>query len=849
MIDILEKIRKLVSSKSQEKAETTLSLKEKYAKFQKLLAHNNAFLKKLAYLNEHIHADDAINWNTLKAFLEEMKGEVREIITTLNELSNNKYTNLFERFDHISSAIDQLILKYEEIPESEYIIPLSKITKDMVIKVGGKSANLGEIRNALKVPTPEGFAVTSYAFKKFLETRNLTEPIKKLISKLDPNDLEALEKTSQEIQALILNSSLPSEIEDAIEREVEGLCSKGIQSFSVRSSAIFEDSELSFAGQYNSFLNVKPSEVTEKYKEVVASLYNPRALFYYRKMGFPEGRKAMAVAIMEMIDALAGGVIYSTDPNAPNQEQILLSAVWGLGKCVVEGTITPEVHILDKSSLKTIKQKIPLVEVMLVCRPDGTIEEVPVPEDKRGKSCLTEDQIKALAQYALAIESHFGSPQDIEWAINRDGKIYILQTRPLMVLEGSEREMIAPPVFDSYRILIREGDIACRGIGFGKAFVLLEDKDLKNFPQGAILVAKKTSPKFVTIMDKASAIITDVGCSAGHMASLAREFGVPTIVNAEIATKVIMDDQEITVDAINGIVYEGRVLELLEFTKKSKPKRQTELQKTTEKLLRLVVPLNLIDPSEPTFAIDFCQTFHDITRFCHEKAKDEMFKLSEESEEVGEVRRLISGIPLNMLVIDLGNGTTGKGKTIRPEEIRSIPFLAFFRGLSSLRWPDPPPVDAKGFLGLIATTVTTPEQELRERGLESYAFLAENYMNVALRLGYHLSTVEAYVSDNVNDNYIRFLFKGGGAALERRLRRVRLITEILKRLDFSVKVVNDLIDAELAKHRRNVLENRLEILGRLTVFTKQLDMVMYNDSITNYYIEKFIKEHMQEIIN
>ncbi|WP_022854745.1 hypothetical protein [Thermodesulfobacterium thermophilum] len=166
-----------------------------------------------------------------------------------------------------------------------------------------------------------------------------------------------------------------------------------------------------------------------------------------------------------------------------------------------------------------------------------------------------------------------------------------------------------------------------------------------------------------------------------------------------------------------------------------------------------------------------------------------------------------------------------------------------------MKWPEPPPVDAKGFLGMIAHTATIPEEELQETGKKSFCVVTKNYMNFSLRLGYHFSMIEAYVGENINDNYVKFFFKGGGAALDRRLRRVNLITKILKDLRFRVKVKEDLIDAVLFKYDSPTIEKTLEILGKLTAFTKQLDMVLFNDAITQMYLDEFRTKYIKELID
>jgi pyruvate,water dikinase len=347
-------------------------------------------------------------------------------------------------------------------------------------------------------------------------------------------------------------------------------------------------------------------------------------------------------------------------------------------------------------------------------------------------------------------------------------------------------------------------------------------------------------------MDKAAAIITDVGGVTGHMASLAREFGVPAILDTGTATRTIKQGQEITVDAINCNVYEGRVEELIAYTtRKAEPLKDTPLLRMFDRVLGHIVSLHLVDPSGDNFNPQGCTTYHDITRFAHEKAMAEMFGMSDTSEVSSDhTIGLKAGIPLDAHLLDVGNGVTQGVKKADTGDILSIPFRAFVRGLKAMRWPEPRPADVKGFMGMMAHTATIPEEQLRGTAEKSFAIISSHYMNFSIRLGYHFSMVEAFAGDNRNDNYIKFFFKGGGASRDRRLRRVRLISEIITRLDFQVKVVEDVVDAVLLKFKKEDIEARLEALGRLTVFTKQLDMAMFNDAITDSYREDFVKSHL-----
>jgi pyruvate,water dikinase len=502
----------------------------------------------------------------------------------------------------------------------------------------------------------------------------------------------------------------------------------------------------------------------------------------------------------------------------------------------------PEGTIIDK--------RISSQEKMLINGEAGKLNEVPVTDEMRGKQCLSDKQIKLLAHYALALEGYYGLPQDVEWAVGSDRNIYILQSRPLRIVSQlTTSGACLPTRFEGHNIILDKGVIACKGAGFGKAFILRDEEDLNSFPEGGVLVAQHTSPKFVTIMNKASAIITDVGSATGHMASLSREYQVPTILNTEVSTSVIQDGQEITVDAIHCTIYEGKVSELLEYVRKKKePFKETHLFKTLEKVLKWVVPLNLIDPDSETFKPEFCKTFHDITRFSHEVSMREMFHLGEKQDSTMDAPTidLCAGIPVGVHMLDIEGGVRENVKKASFEDILSVPFIALLKGMKSMRWPGPPPVDAKGFLGMLAHSASVPEEELKETGKKSFAVVSGNYVNFSIRLGYHFSMIEAYAGENINDNYIKFFFKGGGAALDRRLRRVRLITEILKEMGFRVTIKEDVINAMLTKYKQSTIEKKLEIMGKLTAYTKQLDMAMFNDAVTDMYVEQFVKEHIKQ---
>jgi pyruvate, water dikinase len=848
-------------------------LRIKYSSFQNLLRENNRVLGLMADMEEKLSGEYLFDREYIETNTRLVVQSVRKLIQYINDLTGNKYDLLSDIHNEISQELERILDRKFRVPVAEIAIPLERLDRESLMIAGGKIAHLGEICNHLQLPVPEGFVISSYAFKLFMEHNGLTQQIQERIKDLDVKDTVTLDSVSKEIRTMVMNASIPEEIRQSVESAVIELGLKfqiaearacDLQ-FSVRSSALNEDGEFSFAGQYATFLNVGKEKVLQKYIEVVASLFTPRAIFYFRTKGFAEDEMVMAVGVLRMINAMSGGVLYTRDPNNPENQTAILNAVWGLGKAVVDGTESAQTFLLSRDNTEVVGRTIPEQSKMMSCSRSGEVVEHPVPDSLRGQPCIEENQLRELLNYGLTLEKYYGSPQDIEWVIDRKGRLFILQSRPLKLSALSSGEKT--PEINGYRLLLERGITGCRGIAFGKAFVLKNEADLKQFPEGAVLVARHTSTLFVTIMDRAAGIITDIGSTTGHMASLAREYQIPAILDTVEATRIIRNGQEITVDAISCKVYEGRVNELLTYgVERQEPFRDTHLFRTLELLLKLITPLNLIDPDRENFRPENCDTFHDITRFIHEKAMAEIFKTGKGEDidsfesimsaitfaEAGEAKRLGSqtsvlqaGIPMDAHLLDIDGGLRKKKSKAVPDDVVSVPFRAFLKGLQVMPWPRLKPAEAKGHPGMLARAVSSEDGEQGEMITRSYAIISKNYMNFSIRLGYHFSLVEAYAGEQMNDNYIKFFFKGGGAASDRRLRRVRLISEILRKMDFKVKMTKDVMDAMVTKYRQNEIEERLEIMGKLTAYTKQLDMVMFNDPVADMFIDDFVKDHMK----
>ncbi|MEW6186240.1 MAG: PEP-utilizing enzyme, partial [Thermodesulfobacteriota bacterium] len=398
----------------------------------------------------------------------------------------------------------------------------------------------------------------------------------------------------------------------------------------------------------------------------------------------------------------------------------------------------------------------------------------------------------------------------------------------------------------SFPVLLRGGASASVGVASGMAYVLKSDHNLLNIPEGSILIAPQTSPRYVPVIGRVRAIVTDVGSVTGHMASVAREFRIPTLVGTDNATVAIPHGSEITVDARKGIIYQGRIEALLGKGRSHNPMKGSPTYKVLQSTLTKIAPLHLIDPRQDDFNPLSCQTIHDIIRFAHEMAMQEMFQISDTIEEGAKVSvHFRSPVPLNIYLVDLGGGLAYKNdlKEVFPEQVRSIPFIALFRGMThpGVQWLGQNKISWSGFGSILMESILRDPEQQGDFGGPSYAVITEKYLNFSSRLGYHFTTIDSYCGQNINNNYITFYFKGGAADIERRSRRAFLIGSILKKMGFAVTQKGDMVKGELKKLNSYMIQEKLDLLGRLLGAVRLLDMVLDDDRKIEWCREQFFK--------
>jgi pyruvate,water dikinase len=563
----------------------------------------------------------------------------------------------------------------------------------------------------------------------------------------------------------------------------------------------------------------------------------------------PGETAVMAVGFVAMIDAVASGVAFSRDPNLPEPAPVLIQAVRGLGVTLADGRSVPEVILVARETeLAVATRRAPVQSSHIVCDPASGVREEMLDEAASAR-CLEDSEALALARWALELETHFGRPQDIEWAMDGQRRLVLLQARPLRVATHAVRAREPAPGF---QVLVGEGEVACPGVGTGVAVRLDEDGDLDSFPEGGVLVARRSSPKFVRVMEKARAIVTDAGGATGHMASLAREFRVPTLLGTKTATRAIPPGTLVTVDASSGFVYAGevpglKVQEAPELPARSAGARAPATRALTllEKAADLIVPLHLTDPGASDFAEARCRTLHDIARYVHEKSYEEMFHMG---EKLGDFRAasyyLDVFLPIDLYLIDLGGGLRPpiRGRKVKVSHLTSVPFAALIRGMLHPKIPrfGPRPMDVRGLLSIMARhALTSPETDRTFRD-PCYAMVSDRYLNYTARVGYHFGVVDSYCGKTENKNYISLLFRGGAADIVRRRRRAGAIAGIHRAQGFAVTLRNDVVNARFGKASREETAAQLEMVGRLLQFMRQMDVAMSSDAAARWVQEAFL---------
>jgi len=838
----------------EERAEIRKAFSARYNHFRLLIQANTRAHDAMGELEEALRGYQPYSMQYVRALCTRISTLIFQMIRHLDSLHPEAYARLFEVFQDIQERIQPHI---EPAPPADNgqpsVLDLRQVGRDDVDACGPKVAMLGEAGNKLGLRIPDGFVVTTAAYGRVMRAGDLGEEINRLVQMTDPEDREAVYQLSSRIMQLIMSAPLPDELVRDILDAYDALSARlgHAPKLAVRSSALGEDVEgATFAGQYRSVLNVGRTGLIDAYREVLASKYSVQAMAYRMNRGLRDEDVAMSVGCMAMVPALAGGVAYSRSPVNIRDDRVSIHSVWGLPRAVVDGTAATDIFVVDRHEPMHLSERIVAEKnEKYICHEQEGVCRGDMLDDERTAPSLTDEQAVKVARRTVSIEEYFGTPQDIEWAVTPDGRFHLLQCRPLMLVKNAGGPVHRPAGLPEP--LLATGRTASPGVGVGPVHIVLKSADALTFPDGGVLVLRQARPSRAALLDRCSAVVSEQGGIAGHLANVAREFGVPALFGVEGAIKAVQNGRIVTVDADGKAVYAGAVEPLLTEKPKERIMRGSPVQGALRKAARHIVRLNLTDPDSPKFRPSQCRTLHDIMRFCHEMAVREMFEYGTHDDVVQAAsRQLICDVPKQFWVLNLDDGFTDEGaartdRCVRLEEIDSFPLQMLWKGMHAVTWQGPPPVHTGGLMSVMFEATMNPNLTVgggTKYNQKNYFMVSKNYCSLQSRFGFHFCGVESLVGERISENYCSFQFKGGAANLERRILRARFVGEFLEGFDFRSRVREDNLFARVEGLDRKTMGHRLKVVGYLITHTRQLDMIMTSSAEVEKRRQQFLED-------
>ena len=837
-------------------------LKEKFEAFKALLAQDKAAHEHLAALEDLYYHHKPYDFQAVVKTYGQFSQAVSGMVDALLTMCPSRYRDLHAYFKKFDFYVQFMLAPPEFECAAPFTVSFDKAAFFDEAMVGRKAFNLSHLAKALHLPTPDGFVITTQAFHYFLAYNHLQTPINEKLAILNINDATSLERTASEIQHLILKGIVPHEIEMAMDNAMTklGQNRKKDIPIALRSSAVKEDGIASFAGQYHTLLNVDPTDIPGSYKKIIASKYAPRALFYRINHGILDTETPMAVLVLEMIDAMASGVMYTRDIQTPKSDTLVIHSVWGQGELLVDGGVSPdEIRISWKNPGVIFQATCGKKQTQMGLTPDirndfntgtSTIES---PQHKRNELSLDDPALLTLARWGISLEKHFKHPQDIEWCQDTSGRLFILQSRPLHMhaLENKGDKRPGHPrerKEQAHTILCSGGKRVCPGVASGSVYRLTDISRLEDMPRGSVLVVRHAPPRFVTAMEKMAAVVMAAGSTASHFSSLAREFGIPAIVNVQHGFQHLIHGRGVTVDADRGMVYDGIHPSSSSTPLEPPPANETFFKNSSFMLkLRYVIDfsakLKLTDPESPHFTPGGCRSLHDIVRFAHETAVREMFFTgNRQGRPTRAAKKLVCPIPMLFYLLDVGQAIKADAENssaITPEEITSLPMQWVLKGLlkPGIHWSEASHFDWETHDKIVMAGGIISADSPR---FGSYAVASAEYVNINFRFGYHFVILDTICTDLPEDNYILFRFSGGGGEPGGRKLRATFIEGVLSRLGFTVTVQSDLVDGEFRHADLSTMEKTLDMIGRLLGATKLMDMYLKEDHDMGFLIDEFM---------
>ena len=802
----------------------------RYETLRSLLSKNGNALQIMSDLEADLNHVHHYNYR-IKRSIRKLVTEALLMAQELNLLTRDRYPELFSTIFHLRNETDALFRREELAEQKPSAIMMDYQETPDAALVGGKAAGIWQLGSHFPDTVPPGFVVTTSGYARCLEANQLYQRIRLMLTHIDvTTDEDQFQLRTRTIRKWIREMTVPDNISQAIRGYANMVMeTQGQVQWAVRSSAVLEDSEYSFAGQFDSELTVAPENLIDAYKSVLASRFTDRAVRYRIHIGVREVDTPMAVLFMPMVDAAAAGMVATSDTEHRDETHMVVNAVSGLAHNMVRGEEQADTFVLKKQPHPEIVQVIPAH--------GDTDRGTPA-------SGTPNEKIMEIATKALKAVEIFGYALDMEWAMEKNGAVRFLQARHLNVRPPYEETMLHLLAKKDDIPLLEGGITIFPGRAEGPVVVLDNDADMGSVPLGAIVLAEKPRPELAVILPKIAALLVMEGNPVGHLATLVREFGIPCIFKVGDHATLLKGKNIISVNATKRTVYAGirwegireRGLERIRSRKK---------EKAVTPLSELVLRLNLLDPDASYFKPQSCKSVHDTLRFIHEMAVRSMFGFGDTHKRglFHQSRLLNTDLPVKLHVIDLDNSTDAHQKKIVPEDIKSVPFQAFWRGMSDRRlaWPERWRREMAGMPSDFQEAVLGGSRGPRRVHDRNYAMIAADYINVNARFAYHYAMIDSMVGPGSENNHVHFRVRGGGGGKDNRFRRARFLSRVLRASGFGVEQEGDLVTAWMRRHSETESSEALTLLGRLMVCARQLDAVLRHDTDVKRFADYFLE--------
>ncbi len=822
--------------RARKKAERALVLDElkiRYHTFRILLANNERALDILAAVEAAFNSGAAKS--SLASFIEDLEDVTFELVDGLSRLRDDGRRGLYARHLRIEESLRSAMDAMEDDAPAPFCLPIEGLGAEGAGLSGGKAASLFRLmQNGF--PTPDGFVVTVRACREILRLTGLEDAIREFLRGLDAgSDPKALREAAQNIDRAIMAADLPPEFSRELAVQSGRLLENGLGSaaFAVRSSALTEDAaEHSFAGQFVTELNVQAEGLETAFRKVLAGAFSERALAYRMGAGLPAAVFDMAALVQPMVPAKAAGVMFTLDPVAPESGRMFISAGLGLGVTVVDGEAPTDVFRPLRENIDDVESTLAEKTVLAVPAPEGGLTRREPVGDERHAPVLDEPTLRRLCRLGLAAEALAGSPQDVEWAVTGDGRVILLQSRPVR-LSSARRGGFSPP---RPEILLRGAATASAGRCLGRARIFQDAAALvEEADEPVIALLPVSLPDAAKVLPRWQGLAVDMGNPADHLSIVARELGLPMLTRTGRGTETVAEGSLAVLDADAGAIYAapGEIGDLRDILtppgRGRAEKTVAPLSPARRQVHDLTIPLNLTDAYGPSFSIQECRSLHDVIRYAHEMAVMAMFEAGDETleESFSLVRRLEGDLPFQVMVIDLGGGLVqdAPSPAIGIEHVACAPLRALWQGALTpgLRWSVPPP--NPNLSGLFSRGLTDA-RSARPIGNPNYALAARDYVNVNARVEFHFAMIDAVCGPKSRGNHVRFRFKGGGTEALQRDRRAECVALILREGGFFTDQRGDLVSASMSDIAPETAEEALGLLGKILGFTRLLDASM-----------------------